>query len=357
MKVATIALAFTFLVLDVFSRVVKADENGLRRRANAKPCMRVILTGTMGGPGTFNGLAGSGTLITYGTSDSDCSDYKLQFDIGRGTTTRLSNIGLRATDIDAIFLTHIHSDHADDLAIFMQYRWFFNGDDIDIICAVDPALNCTALAEHIADPYIQAGEIDQRLSERPFLKPGGPSDLTSVNSFTATDAEKTVWSRNLQGGGNIKVDAIRSNHIGGHASYRVSTPAGAVVIGGDASNDSPDPATRPFSTSESVEKLSKNADALVHSCIHPVYKNSGFPQPVFNRQSSVPDLGAMAERAKVDNLVLTHLFPPIGADAPFVFPVPGGPLTIQDYEDAAINGGFTGEIYVGTDLITIEISK
>ena len=34
--------------------------------------------------------------------------------------------------------------------------------------------------------------------------------------------------------GDVKVSAIRSTHIAGHASYRVDTPAGSVVIGGDA---------------------------------------------------------------------------------------------------------------------------
>ena len=37
--------------------------------------------------------------------------------------------------------------------------------------------------------------------------------------------------------GDVKVSAIRSTHIPGHASYRVDTPAGSVVIGGDATND------------------------------------------------------------------------------------------------------------------------
>jgi ribonuclease Z len=46
------------------------------------------------------------------------------------------------------------------------------------------------------------------------------------------DEPQVIWSS-----GNVKVLAIRSTHIAGHASYRVDTPAGSVVIGGDASND------------------------------------------------------------------------------------------------------------------------
>jgi len=34
--------------------------------ADAAPCLVVTLTGTQGGPQSFNGLAGAGTLVRYG---------------------------------------------------------------------------------------------------------------------------------------------------------------------------------------------------------------------------------------------------------------------------------------------------
>jgi len=49
-------------------------------------------------------------------------------------------------------------------------------------------------------------------------------------------------------------------------SYRVDTPAGSVVIGGDAGNDAP----RSSSASEQVERLANAADVIVHSTIHPI---------------------------------------------------------------------------------------
>jgi ribonuclease Z len=67
----------------------------------------------------------------------------------------------------------------------------------------------------------------------------------------------------------VKVSAIRSTHIPGHASYRVNTPAGSVVIGGDATNDV---LTQPraHSTSDQVELLAKGVDVIVHSTMHPI---------------------------------------------------------------------------------------
>ena len=68
------------------------------------------------------------------------------------------------------------------------------------------------------------------------------------------------------------------------------------------------------------------------------------------------DLGAMAQRAGAKHLMLTHLIPPIGADEQYPFKVPGNPLTEEDYGKAAQDGGFTGDIIVGTDLASLRLS-
>src|SRR5580704_1950032 len=62
--------------------------------AEAAPCLIVTLTGTQGGPQSFRGLAGAGTLVRYGDDQNECAAVKLQFDTGRGTTMRLSQLGI-----------------------------------------------------------------------------------------------------------------------------------------------------------------------------------------------------------------------------------------------------------------------
>jgi ribonuclease Z len=44
-------------------------------------------------------------------------------------------------------------------------------------------------------------------------------------------------------------------------------------------------------------------------------KDSGMPPPIFFRQSTASDLGAMAKRAGIKHVMLTHLIPPMGAAA------------------------------------------
>jgi ribonuclease Z len=324
----------------------------------AAPCLIVTLTGTQSGPTVFKGQAGAGTLVRYGDDSNDCGAMKLQFDTGRGTNMRLSQIDVTPVQLNAIFLTHMHGDHTEGFADVMTLRWYLKGPKIDIVCSSDATSrlghtnSCRRFVTHVADAFVQSGEIAERRSEDSERLAGGPADLVNLITFDPKEEPQVVWSS-----GDVKVSAIRSTHTAGHASYRVDTPAGSVVIGGDAGNDVLAP-PRASSTSAQVEKLAKGADIIVHSAFHPVLgpdRGSGFPPLSFYRQSLASDLGAMAQRAGAKHLMLTHLGPSLGAVIHNRWKVPGGPLTQTDYRQAVEAGGFTGDIIVGTDLASLRI--
>jgi hypothetical protein len=115
--------------------------------ANAAPCMIATLTGTMGGPPEYNGLAGPGTLVRYGDDSNNCSSVKMQFDAGRGTTMRLSQLNITSAQVNAVFFTHMHSDHADGFADLIQLRWHFNSKDpkVDVVCSSDTMATCVRM--------------------------------------------------------------------------------------------------------------------------------------------------------------------------------------------------------------------
>lgn len=327
-------------------------------------CLLVTLTGTQGGPPAVNGLAGAGTLIRFGAEENNCSDTLLQFDAGRGTTERLSQLGVSALQLDAIFLTHVHSDHTEGLAALLQYRWHFLGDPVDVICSADVVaskpppertLSCSGLVEHTADAMLHSGEIAQRYAENRTRDPAGPAALATLRLVPLplpAEPGTIVWQS-----GDVSVMAIATVHIPGSLAYRVDTPAGSVVISGDAGNSRPGP-PRETSTSETVEALADGADVLVQSAIHPVFApgaGSTFPAIPYFRQSNARDIGAMAKRAGVRQLILTHLIPSLDSSAHGPFPVPGGGVSAEDFAEEACNGGFGGQIHVGRDLTTLRL--
>lgn len=323
--------------------------------------MVVTLTGTSGPP-PVDGLAGPGTFVQYGDDADGCRSVLMQFDAGRGTLMRLSQIGVQAADLDAVFFTHIHSDHVEGFSDIVQMRWFYGlpqAPKLDVVCSSDATspeglmLSCTKLVAHIDDAYELSGETAYRTAEmKGIVDPAGPVAGTNVVTFTPSDTAQVVWST-----GDVVVSAIRTTHVPGSAAYRVDTPAGSVVIGGDASNDVEAP-PRKTSTSDQVEALSKGADVVVHTVIHPVLSpeaGSGAPPPVYYRQSNATDLGAMADRAGVKVLMLTHLAPSLGAATQGSLVVPGGPLSEEDYASATRAEGFKGRVVVGTDLAAVKL--
>jgi len=252
-----------------------------------------------GSPPVFQGQAGAGTLVTFGSEETNCRDVLLQFDTGRGTTQQLSKIGVPAGRISAVFFTHIHSDHSEGFADLMQLRWHFNsgGPKVDLVCHEDTkafaghTMSCTNFAAHIGDALIQSGEMAQRLAENPKRLPGGPADLLNVSTFGPSQEPQVIWES-----GEVSVSP---------------------VMGPDGT--------------------------------------TGFPPPIFFRQSTATDLGSMAARAGVTNLMYTHLIPPMGAPRQGPYKLPA-PLTEADYEGSARDGGFEGNVVVGSDLAKLRLT-
>ena len=302
--------------------------------------------------------------MRYGSSANQCSDVLMQFDAGRGTTERLSQLGISPNKLDAVFLTHLHSDHTEGLIGLLQLRWHFMGDPLDIVCSGDVAtsrpppdrvMSCRGYTEHIADAFIHAGEIAQRYAENKNRHPDGPAGLVNLRPVELPlprEPGTTVWES-----GDVKVSAVGTTHIAGSLAYRVDTPAGSVVIGGDAGNSKPAP-PRASSTSETVEALAAGADILVHSVVHPVFApgaGSTFPPATYLRQSNAFDLGALAEQAGITHLLLTHMIPALDSGSHGPFLIPDGPLEDADFVAPVRDSGFEGRIYVGRDLMSVRI--
>lgn len=87
--------------------------------------MKVTLLGT-GTPEPYARRASSGYLV-------DIGNETLQFDCGGGSFSRLLEAGRRPTDLDRLFLSHLHSDHMMDFARLVHAIWDEGGFDLPVI--------------------------------------------------------------------------------------------------------------------------------------------------------------------------------------------------------------------------------
>jgi ribonuclease Z len=136
----------------------------------------------------------------------------------------------------------------------------------------------------------------------------------------------------------VTVEAVGVHHepVREAVGYRITTPAGVVVISGD---------TR---VCDEVLELASGADVLVHeacrvSAMAPLTAGTPF-ETIFDYHSDTVALGSLADAAGVGHLVLTHLIPP-----------PTDDESEQTFSDDVRAGGYCGPLTVGHDLFTIEL--
>jgi ribonuclease Z len=272
----------------------------------------VVLTGT-GMPIPHPSRAGAGVLVRHGR-------VVLQFDAGRATVMRLAALGVDCADLTAVFVTHHHSDHLTGLADVVLTRWIGFGDARDTpLGVVAPRGPSATFVARMLEPWADDIDVRQRHAGR-ATRPDVALDV-----FDAPAAPAVVWR-----GGEVTVSAVRVQHypVESAVAYRVDTPAGAVVVSGD---------TVPCLE---VETLARGAALLVHEAIRGTLIRTTPFHFVADYHADTVALGAMARRAGVPKLVLTHLIPPPAS---------------EEQEDVFVaevrRGGYTGEIVVGQDLL------
>ena len=281
----------------------------------------VTLTGT-GVPHPAPGRAGPGVLVRHG-------DIALQFDAGRATVLRLSEAGTAAHELDALFITHVHSDHVVDLADVVMTRWvqgtLHPSGPLPIVAVEGVA---TRFASRMLEPYVDDIALRiEHVQER-------PPEL-DLRPFAATATPTEVWRSE---DGTVTVEAVAVHHepVPEAVAFRVRTPAGVVVISGD---------TR---VCDEVAYLAEGADVLVHEACRTTTMQeliAGTPfEQIFDYHADTVALGGLAETAGVAHLVLTHLIPP-----------PADETDESAFADDVRRGGYTGRLTVGRDLFTTHL--
>ncbi len=281
----------------------------------------VTVTGT-GTPLHEPGRAGPGVLVRSGRS-------ALQFDAGRATTLRLAEAGLDLGDLTAVFVTHHHSDHLVGLPDLAMTRWL-EGDPagvpaLPVVVPAGPAVDVVAAllepwAEEMAMRAAHTGRAGvARIDVRPF-----PANAEPQQVYATADA-------------TVEAVVVRHHPVVPAVAYRVTTGDGAVVISGDTA------------VCEEVEALAAGADVLVHEAFRSAALAPGMlsdPEAIAAYHADTAEVGALAARARVGVLVLTHLIPP-----------PRDAAAAAAFHSDARGGGFGGRVVVAEDLATVTLGE
>lgn len=260
-------------------------------------------------------LCGTGSPFPDPTRAGPCSaiiagDRLFVVDTGEGSARNLGYMGLPAAQIEAIFLTHFHSDHIDGLGPFMLQRWglgtFQTPTPVYGPTGVDKVVNGFRAAYVLDFGYRVAHHSEK------IMPPGGSGGKGMPFALPQPGQGDEVVVLNDRG---LKVTAFRVNHapIEPAVGYRFDYKGRSIAISGD---------TR---VAPSLVTAAKGVDILVHEALQP--KLVGILQAEFadhhmnnmaqvmadilNYHTTPEEAASQATLAGAKHLVLNHIVPPL----------------------------------------------
>jgi len=270
--------------------------------AERSDIMRVTMLGT-GTPFPNAERFGSAILV-------EAAGKRLLFDCGRGAVIRLTQAGVSPSEVDGLFLTHLHSDHVVGIPDLWLSGWFLGRDRP---LQVWGPSGTRSMAEHL----LQAFAFDIHVGE------AAPEPLPAKG--VEIDA-KEVEQGNVYDDGLVRVSAFVVDHgtVKPAFGYRVDYAGHSVVISGDTK------------FCQNLIDFARDADCLIHVAWTAERKN---PTP--------PSMRSLAS-AEDAGRVFAIVRPKLGV--------------IYHYKDDeglwdAVHDQYKGPFVVAKDLMVINLGK
>ncbi|MRU14883.1 MBL fold metallo-hydrolase [Roseovarius sp. A21] len=280
----------------------------------------ITLLGTKGGPAIRPGSSMPTSILVQ------LAGKTILVDAGLGCTAALTRAGIPLTDLDAVLITHLHSDHYLELGPLLHTAW--------------TAGLKTPLPIHAPeglDTYWQgflasmAFDIDTRIADE------GRPDLASLAPIHVLDDTSHLRL------GDLTVTTLRNHHppIKDSFALKLTGADKTVVLSGD---------TAPLP--EMVD-FARDADLLVHEAMlipgvqkivdRMGYKDDRLLKHILRSHTPAEEAARIAQQATVKALALNHLIP---ADDPEV--------TEKDWLHAT-EPHYSGKIHIGRDGMKIPL--
>lgn len=309
---------------------VAMERAGRDMTAGLPDGLHVLLCGT-GSPLPDPTRAGPCTAIIAGSR-------LFIVDAGEGSARNLTLAGFPTGRVEALFLTHFHSDHIDGLGPMMLMRWSGRPNTSPLPIHGPPGV------EQVVAGFNAAYALDngyRTAHHGPAIMPPAGAGATAIPFAMGTAPVVLIND------GGLRVTAFRVDHgpVDPAVGYRFDYKGRSVVISGD---------TAP---SPSLVAAAKGADLLVHEALQPelvalltkalvakgVENTAQVTRDIVNYHSSPEQAADAATAAGAKALILSHIVPPM----PYAFAYPAFLGGAADH--------FSGSITVGEDGMLVSL--
>ncbi len=301
-----VALLATLLITQRHALLSTLFSKGLESRIGADirtklaDGLHLALCGA-GGPMPAPNASGSCVAVIAG-------ERLFVVDAGTDGLRNLGRMGIPAGDIEAVFLTHFHSDHIDGLGEMATIRWVAAGNQQPL--PVYGPKGVTTVVEGFNTVY-SMDAVYRNAHHGDTVAPPSGHGMRAVE-FAMPESEQLTT---LLDDGDLKIEVLAVGHapVEPAVGYRFSYKGRTLLISGDTV------------AADSVRQAARGVDLLVHEALAPNLVNmmreaalkaedtrlAKIMFDILDYHASPSEAAQIAKDAEVGHLLYYHIVPPL----------------------------------------------